>query len=145
MIQPLLTLMIGMLGGIAVGVQTPLVNMVGRRVGSVASSFVVHLSGTILAAIVLLLYGGENIREWRSLPWWLWLVGGFGVVLVLTINYTIPRIGAAAAITLIIVGQLVATMVIDQFGLFEVPVRPIDLSRIAAVAFLLIGSYLMIR
>ena len=143
--EQVLTILIGILGGIAVGVQTPIANAIGQRVGGTASSLVVHVSGAIASGLLLMMRGGENIHNLRTLPWWMFGVGIFGVVLYLTINHTIPRIGAATAITLIIVGQLVAGMVIDHFGLLGATARPIDGTRVVAALMLLGGGYLMTR
>ncbi len=140
-----LTVLIGMLGGIAVGIQTPIANIIGQKVGSAASSFVVHISGLVFSVIVLLIYRGENIQNWRTLPAWVYIVGLFGVILYLTINYTIPRIGTTAAVSLIIMGQLVAGTVIDHFGLFGNAIHPIDGGRLLGLLLLIGGSYLVIR
>ena len=56
-----------------------------------------------------------------------------------------PKIGATAAITLVIVGQLLAGMVIDHIGAFGAPIRSVDLTRIGASLLLIAGAYLMIR
>jgi len=72
-------------------------------------------------------------------------VGGFGVLLYLTINYTIPRLGATTAVALIILGQLSLGLIIDTLGLFDVPIKPLDGTRIAAIVFLLIGGYLITK
>lgn len=140
-----LTLLIGVLGGLAVGVQTPIANTIGKKVGGAASSVVVHVSGLIFSVVVLLLYRGENIRQWRELPWWAYLAGLFGVILYLTINFTIPRIGTAAAISLIIVGQLLAGVVIDHFGFFGSAVHAVDAGRLLGLLLLVAGSYLLVR
>lgn len=145
MTQQLLTILIGLLGGASVGVQTPIANIIGQRLGTAASSFAIHASGAVLSGILLLARGGENIRDLRGLSWWMFGVGIFGVILFLTINYTIPRIGATGGITLIIVGQLLAGMLIDHFGLFGVVARSTDGQRLLAVVFLFIGGYLMSR
>lgn len=145
MIQQLLTMLIGILGGIAVGIQSPIGNAIGKRIGAASSSFVAHLSGAAFSAIVLLMQRGENIHEIRSVPWWMFGIGLFGIILFLTINYTIPRIGASAAIALIVVGQMAAGMVIDHFGLLDVTSRPIDGTRILALLLLLGGGYLMAK
>ena len=68
----------------------------------------------------------------------------FGVILYLTLSHTIPRLGAASAIVLILIGQLVMGMLIDQFGLFSIPIRPIDGYRILAAVLLIAGGYLQI-
>ncbi len=145
MLPTLVTILIGIIGGVAVGVQSPIANNVGQKVGGAAGSLIVHVSGALLSAVVLIVRGGENIRAIRSLQWWMFGVGFFGVVLYLTIVYTIPRIGVAPALTLIIVGQLFAGMVVDHFGLFGVEVRAVDGMRLIAAALLLSGGYLMAR
>ncbi|MGB8643678.1 MAG: DMT family transporter [Anaerolineae bacterium] len=139
------TVLIGVLGGLAVGVQGPLANAISVRLGGAASSLVVHVSGAVLSALVLILRGGEQIGNWRELPWYMWGAGAFGVILYLTISYTMPRLGATAAIALIIIGQLAAGMVIDQFGLFGTALRPIDPTRVVAALLLLAGGYLAVR
>lgn len=141
----LLTILIGILGGISVGLQTPIANTIGQRLGGASGSLIIHVSGAIFSGILLVSRGGEMLKDWRTLPWWMYGVGIFGVVLFLTINYTIPRIGAAPAIALVIAGQLATGIIIDQFGLFGVAVKPIDLSRLLGVGLLLVGGYLISR
>ena len=67
------------------------------------------------------------------------------MILYLTINQTMPRLGATTALALIIIGQLVMGILIDQFGLFGVPVRPIDLMRFIGAGLLIAGGYLIVR
>lgn len=140
-----ITALIGMLGGVAVGMQTPIANAIGQRIGGAGSSLVVHVSGTVFSLVLLAIYRGENIGNWRTLPLWTYIVGAFGVLLFVTINYTIPRLGTTAAISLIIMGQLTAGALIDQFGLFGVAVQPISTMKVAGLMLLLAGSYLVIR
>lgn len=47
MLAYLLTILAGLAGGVAVGIQSPLAGAIGQRVGGTASSFIVHLSGMI--------------------------------------------------------------------------------------------------
>jgi transporter family-2 protein len=53
-------------------------------------------------------------------------------------------LGAGVSVTLIIVGQLIVGMLIDQFGWFDLPVRPIDGARLLGAGLLLLGSYIMV-
>ncbi len=145
MLQQVLTILIGILGGISVGVQSPIANGIGQRLGVATSTFIVHVSGVFFSVSYVLLRGGENIGEARTLPWWMFGVGAFGVLVLAAINYTIPRIGVAATTTLIVAGQLVAGLLIDQFGWLGVAMRPMDGTRILAILFLLAGGYLMTR
>ncbi len=56
-----------------------------------------------------------------------------------------PRLGATTALALIIIGQLAMGILIDQFGLFGVAVRPVDLVRLVGAGLLIAGGYLIIR
>ena len=141
----ILTVLIGILGGLAVGVQGPIVSQISQRIGTMAGAFVVHVSGAILSGALLLALGGENIGNWRNLSWYMFLSGSFGVVLYLTLNQTMPRLGATTALALIIIGQLVMGILIDQFGLFGVAVRHLDLVRLVGAGMLIAGGYLIIR
>ncbi|HUI89387.1 MAG TPA: DMT family transporter [Anaerolineales bacterium] len=141
----MLTVLIGMIGGLAVGMQGPIVSQMSQRIGTMAGSFVVHVSGAILSGALLLALGGENLGNWRSLSWYMFLSGSFGVILYLTINQTMPRLGATTALALIIIGQLVMGIVIDQFGWFGVAVRPVDLVRLLGAGLLITGGYLIVR
>jgi transporter family-2 protein len=140
-----IVILIGLLGGVAVGVQSPIAGGMGQRVGGTAGSFIVHLIGMILSGVLLFLRGGEKIRNWQTLPWYMLGAGIFGLILYQTINVTLPRLGSTAMIALIIVGQLVTGVVIDHFGWLGVAARPIDLSRAIGVLVLMLGGYLIVR
>lgn len=140
-----LTVLIGILGGIAVGMQGPIVAQMSQRVGNAAGSLVVHVSGAFLSGMLLLARGGENIQNWRSLSWYMAGSGFFGVVLYLTLNHTMPRLGATAALALIIIGQLAMGILIDHYGLFGGAVRPVDTARIIGAGLLIAGGYLIVR
>lgn len=145
MLGTALTLVIGLMGGISVGVQSAIAGGMGQRVGGTAGSFIIHLSGAVIAGVILLTRGGEGIGQWRALPWYMLGSGAFGVLLYFTLTHTIPRLGVGAAVTLILVGELLTGLLIDQFGWLGVPIRPIDPTRIIAAALLLVSGYLLVR
>ena len=96
--------LLGVLGGVAVGLQSPIAGAMSQKVGGVASSFIVHVGGAIISGILLVVRRGEQLGQWRDLSWYMLGAGVFGVVLYLTLSQTFPRLGATAALTLIIVG-----------------------------------------
>jgi transporter family-2 protein len=145
LIEILSIIVIGLVGGVAVGTQAPIAGVMAQKVGGASSSLIVHLGGALASLALLLARRGEQIGEWRSLPWYMLGCGAFGLILYLSLSYTIPRVGAAGAITLLVVGQLLAGMVIDHFGAFGIASRALEADRIAAVALLLAGGYLMVR
>lgn len=137
--------LIGLVGGAAVGLQSPISGMMGVRVGGYASSLIIHISGALLSGLILLLKGGEKIREWSGLPWYMLISGIFGVVLFQTLTYTVPKIGGTLAVTLVMIGQLLVGLLIDHYGWLGVEVHPISLVRVAGVLLLIGGGYLISR
>jgi bacterial/archaeal transporter family-2 protein len=61
------------------------------------------------------------------------------------VSAAMPRIGASATIILIVAGQLIVGVLIDQFGLLGTLVRPLDLFRVAGLALVLLGAWLVMR
>ena len=140
-----LVILIGLVGGLAVGIQSILAGAMGQKIGGTATSFIIHLGGMVFSGILLVLRGGEKIRDWHTLPWYMLGAGIFGLILYQTISVTLPRLGGTMMMTLIIIGQLSMGIVIDHFGLFGAATRPIDLPRILGVVALLVGGYLIAR
>ena len=137
----LVMLGVGALGGI----QGPLNAILSNRVGILEGSFLVHLVGAIAGGIPLLLMMGGGLSRWQSVPWYSWIGGTFGILVIMAFNYSIPRIGIAQASVLFIVAQLAVNTIIGHFGWLEIPVRPIDLGRIVGMILLFIGAWLVVK
>ena len=140
-----LIILIGLAGGIAVGIQSPMASMITERLGLFESVFIVHIGGAIIALLPLLIYGGGKLSQWRSVPWYVLGAGVFGVVVIAAISFTIPRVGVAAAITTVVAGQILAGALIDHYGLLETHLRPMDLTRAIGLAVVLFGVWLTVK
>jgi bacterial/archaeal transporter family-2 protein len=79
----------------------------------------------------------------RRVPWWGWLGGLSGAGYVTSVFLLIPEIGTAATIALTVAGQQVASLLVDRYGLFRLPRRPLPPVRLAGVATLLLGVTLI--
>jgi bacterial/archaeal transporter family-2 protein len=77
-------------------------------------------------------------------PWWAWGGGALGSVFIVLGIFLVPQIGAATFFTLVIAGQMLASVAFDHFGWLGLTQRPIDASRLIGVA-LLIGGVVLIR
>jgi len=138
-------ILIGLVGGVAVGIQAPLSSMISQRLGIMESIFIVHLGGAIAVLIPLLIYGGGKLGNWRQIPWYALCAGVFGLVVIFSMSYMIPRIGVATALIILLAGQLFIGTVLDHFGLLGAAVRPLDLTRIFGLAVVLAGVWLSVK
>jgi len=141
----LLIILIGLAGGVAVGLQSPMASMISQRLGLFESVFIVHVGGAIVALIPLLIYGGGKLVQWRSLPWYTLAAGVFGLIVIGAISFMIPRVGVAAAITSIVAGQLLVSTILDHFGLLGAMGRAMDPTRAIGLAIVLVGVWLTVK
>ena len=141
----IVVLVVGLAGGIAVGLQGPLTSLMSQRLGTMESVFIVHIGGALLAGIALLAARGGNLGAWRGVPWYALAAGSLGLVVLSAVSYTIPRIGVATTVTLIVVAQLITAALLDHFGLLGASVRLLDPSRLLGIAVLFVGTWLIMR
>jgi transporter family-2 protein len=144
--EPLLLLiLVGLAGGAAVGLQSPLASMMSQRLGVLESVFIVHIGGAAVALLPLLWLAGGRLREWRSVPWYALGAGFFGLVVIAAISYILPRVGVAGSIVAIVSGQLLVGAVLDHFGLLGAAVRPLDMTRLLGLGVVLLGVWLTVK
>lgn len=138
-------ILIGLVSGVAVGLQSPLASMITQRLGALESIFIIHIGGALLIAIPLIFLGGGNLGNWRSLPWYALAAGSMGLIVVAGVSFLIPRVGVASAIILIIAGQLLISSLLDHYGLLGVQVRHMDIQRILGLVIVFLGAWLTVR
>jgi len=141
----ILIILIGLAGGVAVGLQSPLASLISQRLGVMESVFIVHIGGAIAALVPLVVYGGGKLGNWRTVPWYALGAGIFGLVVIAAISYMIPRIGVAASITTIVAGQLLVGMLLDQFGLLGAAQRSLDPTRVLGLIVVIVGVWLTVK
>jgi len=140
-----LILLIGLAGGVAVGLQSPLASIISGRLGIFESIFIVHIGGAIASLIPLLFVGGGKLGSWRTVPWYTLGAGIFGLVVIGAVSYMIPRIGVAGSIITIVAGQLLVGTVLDHFGLLGAAEKPLDLTRLIGLAVVFVGVWLTVK
>lgn len=141
----LFVIMLAIVGGVAVTVQGQFMGAMTQIMGPKESMFITYASGGILVSILVLISGANHLPSWRSVPWFAFTAGILGLVIVGTVGYVVPRLGLATGFTLIVASQFVTAALIDHFGWFGAPVRPVDLPRLMGLGLLLAGVWLLNR
>lgn len=139
----LLTVMAG--GFIAL--QAPINATLGRSVGALAAATISFFIGTVALVAVTVLVGGGlgDVGEARSLPWHYLLGGVLGAVYVTSALVAVGALGAGGVTAATISGQLTAAVVIDRMGVLGLDERPLTAQRLAGVALLALGTFLVVR
>ena len=98
---------------------------------------------TLAAALSLARAPRPHLDGLSGLPWWGWLGGLVGAFYVTSVFVAIPQIGASATIALTVAGQQLASVLVDRYGLWRLPRRPISATRLTGVVILLAGVVLI--
>lgn len=89
-----------------------------EKIGTFNGTFFNYFVGLIFAFVYLGISGAfqENGKlVFSSLPWWAWLGGLTGVLVMVLTNYITPKISSFVQTLLVFIGQLFAGIVIDFF------------------------------
>ena len=141
----LVIIFIGLIGGMAVGLQAPMSSIISQRLGVLESIFIIHLGGALVVLLPLLYFGGGKLGNWRTVPWYALCAGAFGLVVIFSMSYMIPRIGVATALIILLAGQIFIGSILDHFGLLGAAVRPLDLTRVLGLGVVLAGGWLAMK
>ena len=139
-------LLTALTGGL-VALQAPINSMLGRAVGTWQAALVSFAVGTVaLALIAAFATGGlGRIGEVRGLSW-IYLTGGLlGAAYVTSVLVTVRSIGVGGVVAATIAGQLAVSVAVDQLGILGVARQPITAAKVAGIALLGAGTYLVVR
>jgi len=140
--------LLGILAGMLIALQGPinaqLAQGLGMPLAAAAASFVAGSVTLIVLTAIIAPTQGITIG-WRVPPWWMFVAGGcLGAAYVTSAIILTPRLGTAATMALIVAGQLMAGLLIDRMGWFDLAVRELSIGRVGG-AFLLLAGALLIR
>lgn len=120
---------------------------VARRIGSPFAAAFLSITISFVLALGYVLSTRQSVT-WPavgSLPWYLWIPGSIGFVFVAAGLWLAPILGASALFASIVVGQMIAAALVDQFGVGGYQAHEFDPWRILAIALVLSGVWLFQR
>jgi len=132
--------------GALISLQAPINAEAAARLGNpIAASTLSFCVGTVaLIAITLLLLQDVNFSALKTMPLYVLLSGGLLGAMYVTANLMLaPRIGVAALIALGIAGQLVAALLLDRYGLFDLVARELSIGRIGGTLMVIAGAVMV--
>ena len=138
-----------LLVAVLIGAILPLQGLVNARLGThvggpVVAAFVSFLVGTVMLGLYLLATRTPvALQGSLKLPAWIWAGGVFGAIYVACFTLLIPRIGAAGMVCLAVLGQVTASLLLDQFGVLQAP-KPVDALRLLGALLVLAGVVLVV-
>lgn len=134
----LLAVLIGFLGALMMTMNGEL----GRALGSLPGNLVVHLSGLVL--VVLLVAAGRGGRRLPRGAGPARLSGGaLGFVSVLLVNLSFPALGVALTLGLSLLGQALASVLVDATGVLWAERKPFRPRLLLSLGLIALGIAVM--
>jgi transporter family-2 protein len=138
-------LVTAVVGGV-LALQAPINAGLGRAAGQLPAALISFMVGTLLLAAIVGLSGEVGSLGSTFDVRWYYLVGGaLGAAYVTVALIAVKSIGAGGVAAATIAGQLATAVLIDRLGILGLEETPITGARIAGVALLFVGTYLVIR
>lgn len=105
--------------------------------GNIGASVIIHGTG-MLAVLALLFIKRHQFTFSRKIPWYLYSGGFIGVVTILSNNASFLALGVSLTLSLGLLGQTLASLIIDHYGFFGMTKQPFSTGRLGGLA--LIGA-----
>lgn len=140
-------ILLALLAGIAVPTQGSINNKLAEYLSNpILAAFISFCVGTVALFAYILLTGIplSNLSSAKNVPLIAWTGGIIGAFFVAATTLLIPKLGVALTFSLVVAGQMFATLLFDHFGILGVPEKPINLWRVLGVV-LITGGVILIR
>jgi transporter family-2 protein len=133
----------GLLAGTAIPLQAAINSKLRLELGSsaIAAALVSFFVGTIVLFLAACTQAGA-LRSLSSLPQqplWKLLGGPLGASFIFAVTFLTPRLGLAALLSLVIAGQILASMAFDHFGLFGLIEQKIIWPKVLGALLIIAG------
>lgn len=138
-------LALAVLAGVAIAIQGQFMGLMTQVLGARESVFITYAGGAALAVLIILTAQGGNLENWRSVPWYVFTSGIFGLVIIGTIGYVVPHLGLATGFGIIVASQFICGAIIDRLGLFNAQPYPLEWSQLVGLGLIVAGVSLMGR
>jgi transporter family-2 protein len=143
-----MTWLLGVVAGLGLTVQVGMNSQLRKVLQSANLAALVSFTvGTLaLIALIIVMRTPMPARDTiAAVPVWAWLGGLLGAFYVATSTIVAAELGATTLLGLALAGQLATALVVDHFGWLGLPENPITWTRIAGVALVGAGVWLVSR
>lgn len=118
-----------------------LARSVGNPFAATAIMFAIAMAAAL--GLTLPLYGFPTATQLGAAPPISYAAGLLIGFYALSATIIIPRFGAASFVAFILIAQLLTSAFVDQFGLFGMAKRPIDVTKLVGLTVIVAGIVIM--
>ena len=132
---------LSLLMGILISVMILVNGGLTEEYGVYSATVIIHIVGLLLVSVLVIIKKEQFFPKFH--PWFFYLGGAFGVLITVANNFAFGRISVSAILALGLLGQSIASIVIDQFGLLGMQRHPFKKHRLIGIILVVIGIRIM--
>lgn len=143
----ILPLLIAAFSGVTMAIQGSINSALGKVIGLWESTFIVHLVGLLVVSLLLFIckLGDGCLSDIVKAPWYSYLGGILGVIIIYSVVLSIPKVGVAPATTAIVLGQVLTAGLVDHLGLFGLNRIPFSIYNVLGTLLMAGGAWLILK
>lgn len=129
------------------GIVTSIEGFIGRSVGAISASLLEHAVAALIAVPAIVFLYIRGTLTWDNTKGVLPASAVVAVLIIAAVAgvaYAMPRIGVAAGNMAMLFGQMTLAILIDTMGIGGYDKVPLSLPRIAGIALMVVGVYLVL-
>ncbi|MFC0322251.1 DMT family transporter [Gallibacterium melopsittaci] len=136
-----LMIVLSLIGGALLSIQSAINGQLGMKVGVFKSAFLTFSIGALLTALLIFFFEDRHSVTLLDVPKWQLMGALLGVPYIVIMVIAVQRIGTGVATVAVIFGQLLMSMLIDNFGWFHNEALSFSINRLLALICLGIALY----
>lgn len=140
---------LALLLGVVLTTQVATNAQLGKALGNPYIPATVNMAFGLVVTLILtwaLTSHWPSRQMMREAPWYAWPAGGILGVAYLTGNILLaPKLGAGALVALVVAGQLIFSVLLDNFGWLGFAQHPAGIARLAGCFLMIAGVFLISR
>ena len=133
----------GVLVGLLIAIMVTINGTLAGVVGDYAATVVIHFIGLLLISIILIAKK-LKIRVEKQIPLYWFSGGAIGAFMIIFNNMSFSHLGVSLTLALGLVGQLIASAVIDHYGLFGLNVSKFKKEKMIGFITIFAGITIMV-
>lgn len=139
--QKLLWIFLAFVAGSFLPIQAGLNSKLGKAIESPLHSSMISFLVGAMAMITYVFVTKQNV-SWagiKTVPLYCWIGGVLGAFYVTIIIFSFPKLGPGLTFGLVVAGQLVISLILEQFNILVAQPHPINFLRLLGIILVIAG------
>lgn len=111
--------LLAIMAGVSVVISRIYNSRIAEEIGTFQGTFINYVTGLISALLLFIItkdYANINLESYSNIPFYAYLGGGIGILVVMLSNYTTPKVSSFYLSLLVFLGQLSIGILIDYYS-----------------------------